>query len=121
MSDETKPETGGEIIDRLTGDADRFAASAPPRKRLPLLFKARVRSAVKAELNKKVKLAGASAKAAAVNDYMSQVTDELIEEAADDVQIPAGKLGDGAFLQWLIDNKDKIAAVVKLILAALGV
>jgi hypothetical protein len=90
------------------------------------LFRTRVRADVEAALTKKFKGLAGGEKA---DRLMNEVTDALIDEAADLVTnqtnpsatVPnATPIPAGGILDWFKENKDLIAKVVALILAALG-
>lgn len=102
------------------------AASAAKFNLRGPLFRTRVRNEVEAALSKKNKgLTGA----ARTDRLMNDVTDALIDEATDlvtggrlsaEAENLAGAMPVGGILDWFRENKDLIAKVVALILAALG-
>ena len=75
------------------------------------LVRLAVRRALRAELGKKV-----SKKQ--VDDAMAHVGDAEIDHALAEAGVSAP---GGGLVAWLLAHKDQIAAVVKIILAALGV
>ena len=77
------------------------------------LIRLAVRRALRSEL-------GRTASREEVADAMAHVDDAAIDHAVAESGVVPPAASPGGFAAWLVAHKDQIAAVVKILLAALG-
>ena len=91
-----------------------FSLKGSPMALGQRLFNNMIRNRVEARLRRK------GLNKAQIKEKMAEVDDTLIESCAEHEQVKVSAIGDGGFLEWLIEHGPQIQKIIELILAALG-